>query len=83
MEIKFILNVKTRISNSIFSIIQERPDFPFTYYVIALCYKKQGREEWKQYAQKAILILEKTTQIDGHHGFHDEALSQLLLLVRE
>ena len=66
-----------------FSIIQERPDFPFTYYVIALCYKKQGREEWKQYAQKAILILEKTTQIDGHHGFHDEALSQLLLLVRE
>jgi hypothetical protein len=57
--------------------IQEYPRFPFSYYGMAECLRKNGNNRWREYAEKAISILEKTTEIDGHKESHEQALNHL------
>ena len=54
------------------------PDFPFSYFALAICIVKEGEEGWKWYAEKAVTILEHTTEIAGHHKNHDWALKGLI-----
>ena len=51
-------------------IVREHPTFPFSYYVLAMCHRKRGEQEWITHAQKALDILEFTTQVPGHHQHH-------------
>ena len=57
------------------------PDFPFSHWALALCAAKAGDKEWRKYAERAVTILEHTTQIAGHHGHHDNVLEQLRKLL--
>ena len=59
-----------------------KPDFPFSYWGLAICAAKAGEEGWQAYAKRAVTILEHTTEIAGHHGNHDVALEQLMALLR-
>ena len=53
------------------------PNFPFSYWALALCAKKAGDKEWRTLAERAVTILDHTTQIAGHNGNHDEAMKEL------
>jgi hypothetical protein len=58
-------------------VISEYPKFPFSYYVTAMALKEKGDPKWKEYADKAVELLNKTTQIVGHNPNHDEVLKIL------
>ena len=53
------------------------PDFPFSHWALAICASEAEDEEWRRYAERAVTILEHTTQIAGHHGHHDDVLEEL------
>lgn len=53
------------------------PEFPFPYCEIALSYKAQGKENWREYAIKGLEILDKTTTVKGHHPHHDLARARI------
>ena len=53
------------------------PDFPFSHWALARCAAKTGDKEWRAHAERAVTILDHTTQIAGHHAHHDEALKDL------
>ena len=53
------------------------PDFPFSFFALAICKAKREEEDWKRYAEKAVAIFEHTTEISGHHENHDWALKGL------
>ena len=54
------------------------PDFPFAHWALALCAQQHGDPSWRSHAQRAVTILEHTTQIVGHHAHHDQVLEQLM-----
>jgi hypothetical protein len=56
------------------AIIDQFPRFPFGYFALAESLRSRGDPSWRQYAAKAIAILENTTLIEGHEQSHDEAL---------
>ena len=56
---------------------EEHPKFPFPYYMLAVCQKATGNQEWIKSAQGALDILEFTTQVPGHNGHHDVARNHL------
>ncbi len=58
-------------------VIKQYPKFAFSYYALALYFAQKNKSVWKDYANKAIDILNKTILIDGHHDHHDFALKQL------
>ncbi len=64
-------------------IIAKYPKFPFSYYSLALCLRAREDKTWKDYALKAIEIFKKTTQIEGHNENHDQAMKNLLILLKE
>jgi len=53
------------------------PAFPFSYYALAYCLEKEGDDRWKEYAKQAVVILEKTTAINGHTENHEQGLAYL------
>ena len=57
------------------------PDFPFSYWALALCAEKAGDKEWRTLAERAVSILYHTTQIAGHNGHHDQAMKELRQLL--
>jgi tetratricopeptide (TPR) repeat protein len=57
--------------------IDKFPDFPFSYYALATCYKAQGQTKWRDYAVKGLAIFDKTTTIKNHNPQHDDAKNQL------
>jgi hypothetical protein len=59
------------------AIINDFPRFPFAYFALAESLRLRGDPSWREYATKAMSILEKTTMIEGHNHSHDEALSKL------
>jgi hypothetical protein len=63
--------------------IQEYPRFPFSYVAIAHCLMRDGDNNWREYASKAISIFEITTRIGGHDKSHELAMEQLLRLLNE
>lgn len=59
------------------------PQYPFPYYVVAKCLQARGEISWKDYAEKGVAILEKTTRIPGHAPDHDDALADLSALLKK
>ena len=57
------------------------PDFPFPYWALATCAFKAGKSDWRVYAERAVEILEHTTQISGHNPGHDKALLNIGRLI--
>ena len=58
-------------------ITEEHPKFPFSYYVLAVCQKAQGDQEWIASSRRALEILEFTTQVPGHNRHHDVVKQRL------
>jgi tetratricopeptide (TPR) repeat protein len=54
--------------------IELYPNYPFSYFALALTLKEQGKKSWKEYAIKAKNIFEITTTIDDVNFHHKEAL---------
>ena len=59
------------------------PDFPFAHWALAVCAHSDKDPSWQVHAQRAITILEHTTQIAGHHPHHDAALKELMKLLSD
>jgi len=57
--------------------IERFPDYPFSYYYLALYFHAKGDQQWRAYAVKAEAIFRRTTTIAGHHAAHDAALKQV------
>ena len=57
------------------------PDFPFTYYALAVCLAQEGNARWRDHAERAVEIFQHTTQIAGHRAQHHEAQQELLRLL--
>ena len=57
--------------------VKINPDFPFSHWGLAVCAEQAGDREWRRYAERAVTILEHTTQIAGHHAHHDVVLKDL------
>ena len=53
------------------------PNFPFSYYALAICKERLNESDWIDYAKKAIKIFEITIQIPNHAMEHEEALKIL------
>lgn len=64
-------------------LIQDYPDFPFTYYALADCLKRRGDPGWVEYAKQAIKILDVTTSIGEHKKEHDEVKEVLTDYLKE
>ena len=64
-------------------IIQQFPRFPFAYLALAESLRHRGNPNWRDYANKAVSILHKTTKIEGHDHGHDDALHTLEWYLRE
>ena len=54
----------------------KHPHYPFPFYPLALCLKRQGDESWRQYANEAVRILKKTTLVPSHDRSHEDALQK-------
>ena len=64
-------------------VVKRFPEFPFPYAALAICFKVRNNEEWKEYAKKAVAILEITTTINGHSKDHDLALNQMRTMLNK
>ncbi len=64
-------------------IIEEHPMFPFSYYALASCQRAKGEREWASYSQRALDILEFTTQVVGHNRHHDTVKRYLETWMKE
>ncbi|MBD3258294.1 hypothetical protein GF377_07660 [candidate division GN15 bacterium] len=64
-------------------LIDIEPNFPFSYYFLAVCLYDSGDSGWKRYAERAIDMFEKTTSLSGHHRDHDAALAHLKAMLRK
>lgn len=53
------------------------PHFPFAHWAIAVCLRKAGNSLWQVHAERAMAILDHTTQISGRHSHHDEVRAQI------
>jgi hypothetical protein len=56
--------------------IAKQPDFPFPHFFLAEALRQTNDPKWKDEAKKSLSILEKTTQIPGHHSHHDQFLAK-------
>ena len=52
-------------------VIDQYPDFPFSYVYLAACYGEENNPKWRKHAVVAMRLLENTTQVSGHHRQHD------------
>jgi hypothetical protein len=59
------------------AVIDQFPRFPFGYFALTESLRNRGDPTWREYAEKAVTILEKTTSIEGHEQSHDQALKIL------
>ena len=64
-------------------VIDKEPRFPFSYYMLSLCYREKGDSMWVSNAKKAKSIFEHTIEISGHHKSHDQALDHINQLLRD
>ena len=53
------------------------PHFPVAHWAIAVCLRKAGNSLWQVHAERAMAILDHTTQISGRHSHHDEGRAQI------
>jgi hypothetical protein len=59
------------------TVIKQFPQFPFGYFALAESMRQRGDPAWREFAQTAISILEKTTSIEGHDPSQDQALATM------
>ena len=59
-------------------VARKHPTFPFAHYALATCALSNEGPTWRQHAERALAILEHTTQIAGRAGAHDQAYEFLL-----
>lgn len=59
----------------------KNPYYPFPLHPLVLCLKRKGDDAWRDYAKKAISILEKTTLVAGHNQGHELTLLQFKKLL--
>ena len=64
------------------TVAQEHPDFPFTHYALAVCQQKLGNSSWREHANRALEILEHTTELAGHHPQQAQIQEELQRLLR-
>jgi hypothetical protein len=64
-------------------IIEKMPLYPFSYFLLAICLKEKGDPSWKNIAEKAKSILEKTTMFPKHCSDHDLALQEINKLLEQ
>lgn len=55
----------------------EFPRFPFGFYALALALRSRHDPSWREYAEKAVSIFEKTTLIKDCNQNHFDALKEL------
>lgn len=73
-----IFFLKDEASEKIFrEVIARYPRFPFSYYALSSSLEARGDESWIGAAQQALVILERTVKISGHHVHHDQVLELL------
>ena len=59
-------------------VARKHPTFPFAHYALAICALGNEDPTWRQHAERALAILEHTTQIAGRTPAHDQAYEILL-----
>ena len=59
------------------AVTVSHPFFPFTYYALSVCAFEAGMDTWRQYADHALGILERTTQFEPPHRQHVQAYERL------
>ena len=64
-------------------VAREHPSFPFAHYALAVCQHHAGNPEWRRHANRAVEILDHTTDLDGHHPHQDQIHQELQQLLRE
>ena len=65
------------------NVVRDFPDFPFSHWALAACFREESNLQWRTHAERAKEIFEHTTKIAGHHSHHDEALPQIEQLLAE
>lgn len=58
-------------------VTEQFPDFPFGHYAVAYIYRTRNDSRWREYAEAAVEILEKTVSISGRNASHDRVLNEL------
>jgi len=79
---KLLVKCDTKSTETYYQVISKFPRFPFSYYALAVCLHKQKDDSWKEYAMKAIEILDNTTILSDHNQNHEEALKELKGLLK-
>jgi len=59
------------------AVIEKMPQYPFSFYFLAKCFKEQNNPLWRENALKAQRILKETTAFPSHNGDHDVALKEI------
>ena len=59
------------------AVTVSHPSFPFTYYALSECAFEAGKDTWHQYADRAVGLLERTTQFEPPHRQHIQAYERL------
>ena len=65
------------------NVAREFPNFPFSYWALALCLKKMGNSKWRAFAKRALSIFQYTTQIGERSSQHDQAHKEIEELLAE
>ena len=64
-------------------VIAKLPEYPFSYYFLALSKRERYEYAWSEDAGKALSILLDTTSFEDHHNDHDLAQDHLLQLLEK
>ena len=63
-------------------VIQQEPEFPFSYFALAVCGKQSGTKDWITYAEKGLQIVQITTRVGVHKPEHDQVLQYLTKMLQ-
>lgn len=74
---KFIFKTDSSSEGKYRKAIQEFTRFPFGYYALALALRYHRDPGWRDFAETAVSILERTTAIPGCNENHFDALKEL------
>lgn len=64
-------------------VIQKFPDFPFSYFALAIGLRDKNNPSWVSYAETGVKIFERTTSLPEHNKGHDECLQYLQKILKE
>lgn len=64
-------------------VAEQHPLFPFAHWALAICQRRAGNPDWRRHANRAVEILEHTTELSGHHPHHDQIHQELMQLLKQ